>query len=137
MNRTLRWTKDGLEYEPDQRHAELIVKDVSMERARAVATPGTAETREETQHYAKCFEMGRSESTSYRGLAARLNYLALDRPELQFAAQNVPEKMAAPREADSAKLKRVPRYVLRAPRLVQTFLWQQRRTRLHTYTDSD
>ena len=25
LNRTLRWTPQGLEYEPDQRHAELIV----------------------------------------------------------------------------------------------------------------
>ena len=27
LNRTLRWTSGGIGYEPDQRHAELIMKE--------------------------------------------------------------------------------------------------------------
>lgn len=40
LNRILTWTKRGLVYEPDQRHAELIVREVGVEDARALVTPG-------------------------------------------------------------------------------------------------
>ena len=45
--------------------------------------------------------------------------------------------MAAPREADWARLKRVARYLVGAPRLIQKFGWQDLPAELHTFTDSD
>ena len=43
LNRVIRWTEDGLEYEPDQRHSEIAIRELGLEGARAVATPGTKE----------------------------------------------------------------------------------------------
>ena len=43
LNRVIRWTDCGLEFEPDQRHAEMVVRDLGIENAKAVATPGTRE----------------------------------------------------------------------------------------------
>ena len=40
LNRIIRWTSRGWEYEADQRHAELIVKEMGMEDAKSVKTPG-------------------------------------------------------------------------------------------------
>ena len=40
LNRILRWTPRGWEYEADQRHAELIVRGMGMENAKSVETPG-------------------------------------------------------------------------------------------------
>ena len=40
LNRIIRYTEDGWEYEPDQRHAELIVKELGLQEAKSVATPG-------------------------------------------------------------------------------------------------
>ena len=30
LNRTLRWTDSGITYEPDQRHAEIIIKELNL-----------------------------------------------------------------------------------------------------------
>ena len=38
LNRILRWTSSGWEYEADQRHAELLIKGMNMEGAKAVKT---------------------------------------------------------------------------------------------------
>ena len=40
LNRILRWTSSGWEYEADQRHAELIFRGMNLEGAKAVKTPG-------------------------------------------------------------------------------------------------
>ena len=137
LNRVLRWTRKGVEYEADQRHSELIVREMGMQAAKPVATPGASETKEEIKAYQTSPEMNRSDATVFRGLAARLNYLSMDRPDLQFSAKEVAKRMAKPREEDWSKLKRVARYLVGAPRLVQKFQWQRMPEKLHTFTDSD
>ena len=49
--------------------------------------------------------------TAYRAMAARANYLALDRPDLQFAAKEVCRSMQNPTTTDWNKLKRMVRYI--------------------------
>ena len=41
LNRVLRWTKDGIQYEPDQRHAEIIVKAMGVQGSKAPPIPGS------------------------------------------------------------------------------------------------
>ena len=36
LNRIIRWTPRGWEYEADQRHAELIIRGMGMENAKSV-----------------------------------------------------------------------------------------------------
>ena len=40
LNRIIRWTKEGIEYEADPRHVEIILKQMNMQDSKAVATPG-------------------------------------------------------------------------------------------------
>jgi len=41
LNRVIEWSSEGLRYEADQRHGELIVKDVGLkEGSKTVNTPG-------------------------------------------------------------------------------------------------
>ena len=47
----------------------------------------------------------------FQSLAALFDDLALDRPDLQFAAKELMRKMSAPAEADEGKLKRAGRYL--------------------------
>ena len=77
------------------------------------------------------------EAKSFRGVAARLNYLAQDRPDLQFAAKEVSRRMARPTDGDWQLVKRVGRYLLGAPRAVQKFAWQYAPHSLDSYVDSD
>ena len=47
LNRVIRWTGSGITYEPDQRHAELIIAAMGMENSKPVSTPGNAESKDE------------------------------------------------------------------------------------------
>eukprot|EP00973_Karenia_brevis_P054611 7590231-Karenia_brevis.AAC.1 len=35
LNRVIRWTPDGWQYEHDQRHSEMIVQELSLDEAKA------------------------------------------------------------------------------------------------------
>ncbi len=47
LNRIVRYTEEGIEYEADPRHAELVVKMMKMEEANGVMTPGEKTEEEE------------------------------------------------------------------------------------------
>ena len=60
--------------------------------------------------------MSNVDGSAFQEPVARLDYLSLDRADLQFAAKEVAKRMAQPREADRSKLKRVACYKMRVPR---------------------
>ena len=67
--------------------------------------------------------MDPAEATRFRGIAARLNYFALDRPDLQYAAKECCRRMATPMCSDWTRLKRVGRYLKGHARMVQLMPW--------------
>ena len=73
----------------------------------------------------------------FRGVAARLNYMGPDRPDMQYAIKECARCMANPRVCDWSLLKKVGRYLLHRPRLVLHFKWQKKQSCLDGYTDSD
>ena len=81
--------------------------------------------------------MNSHSATRYRRAAARVNYLAQDRPDLSFAAKEVSRGMANPDQLDERRLKRVLRYLRGTPRASMKFEWQERPNEIVTYTDSD
>jgi hypothetical protein len=101
LNRIVRWTDEGLEYEADQRHAEIIVKEMGLETSTGVNTPGTRSTADARAHcgpgkQADSKELSAEMSTKYRQLGARANYLATDRGDISFAAKEICRDMSAP-----------------------------------------
>ena len=41
LNRIVEWTENGILYEPDQPHAELLVRDMGLKNeSRSISTPG-------------------------------------------------------------------------------------------------
>ena len=187
LNRVISWTDDGIQYEADQRHAEVVIRQLGLEGAKPVSTPGsrddagklsapataaTTTTTTTSQHHnddaaatttstttsRRNIDDGAGtttttttprrdnddevllageEATLYRAIVARLNYLAQDRPDLQYASKEVSRRMATPRRGDWAALKRIGRYLVGAPRAVQTFVWQNAPGELDTFVDSD
>ena len=138
LNRVISWEDQGLTYEPDQRHAEKLVQDMGMTKANQVGTPfvpdGTVDGKVDTGTET----MGEQEATRYRAIAARLNYLAGDRPDLLFASKCVCRRMSAPRNKDWEMLKRVARYLKGCPRMIQRFDWEHDDPKtLIGYADSD
>ena len=59
----------------------------------------------------------------FMSIAARLNYLGFDRPDIQFPVKELMRKMTNPIVADLVSLKRVVKYLLTAPRYVMTVPW--------------
>ena len=166
-------------YESDQRHAEIIIKSMGVQKA--VATPGSRDDAGKADRpnvvsetptvspdhltatddceihpiHAEAINapsplqvdfdegsdqsplLGKTESSLYRALAARANYLAQDRPDVQFAVKEIARRMATPRANDWQLLKRLARYLLGAPRGILKYCWQSRPSVVDGYVDAD
>ena len=78
-----------------------------------------------------------AETALFRATAARANYLALDRPEVAFAAKELCRRMSEPRRRDKVALQRLCRYLLGAPRLVYRYRPVPADLPLQVYADTD
>ena len=137
LNRTVRWTAHGLEYEADQRHAELIIQHAGVETGKPVAMPCCTDAENDETKRLDSGALVGTEATAYREVAARLNFLAMDRTDLQYAAKEVTKHMPNPCNLDWVKIKRVGRYLVGAPRYVQQYLWQEFGEHVDAFSDFD
>jgi len=134
LNRVVRWTPEGLTYEADQRHAEIIVEELGLQASNAVKTPGVKDRAGEERGYDK--PLSPPWATKFRALAARANYLAQDRPDIGYACKEICRDMSSPSEASWEKLKRLGRYLVGRPRAVYMYKWQDEHD-LSIFVDSD
>ncbi len=159
LNKVIRLTEQGLELEADPRHAELVVRALGLEAAKPSPTPGTKATKKSTvrdklQNDAEAEgeeedeegagdeeegpeELAQGEAKEYRAIVARLNYIASDRPDIQFAVKEAARNMATPRREHWPAVKRIGKYLKGRPRLVMKYEWQKPLGTVVTYTDSD
>ena len=77
------------------------------------------------------------EATADRALAARANYLALDRPDISFSSKELCREFSQPSKLSWMKLKRLCRYLVHAPRLVWAFSFQDPCDDLRIFVDTD
>ena len=80
-------------------------------------------------------ELVDEELTMYQSLSARLNYWALDRADIQFSVKELMRKMSKPYKSDVQAPKRVARFLLGVPRVIQEFPWQRRPNELLVHVD--
>ena len=104
--------------------------------SQATVAPGAkaSKSRHEESDEEKLDE---AESTVYRAIAARANYLSLDRPDIQFSAKEACRRMASPCRADWARLKHIARYLAGRPRIVYKYDFQEAEQNLCVYSDTD
>ena len=88
LNRVVTWDCEGLRMEADQRHVEIALKQLGLEDCKAVATPGTSQGGDDEDEMK---ELNETEIRVFRSVGARLNYLSVDRPEIQYAAKEFAE----------------------------------------------
>ena len=69
---------------------------------------GEKETEDKEE---ECEELGPEDTTVFRGLAARVNFLSLDRPDLQFSGKAASREMAKPTLGSWKILKKLARYL--------------------------
>ena len=118
LNRVVRWTKEGLEYEADPRQAEELIHECGMEGSNSVSTPGLKETAAQV---AEDTPLAHRPHTPYRSSAARANYLAADRVDVQLASKDVCRWMSALTCSGWTGPKRLTRFLCGMPRLVYLY----------------
>ena len=96
-----------------------------------VVTPGEHRPWEEEERFGAEFLDG-PRATEFRGIAARANYLAQDRPDKEIC-----RTMSNPSVYDRRKVKRLARYPKGNPRLIHLYNWQEATSDLNGYSDSD
>jgi hypothetical protein len=158
LNRVLSWNAWGIGYEADPRHAEIAIRQLGLEEAKAVGTPGTKQdqakahaaneedldwldpnglSKENATAAGEEPVLQGEQATKYRAVCARLNYLSQDRPDIKFAVKEASRHMASPKEGDFLLFKRIGRYLQGQPRLLQKFTWQKEPRVAQTHVDSD
>ena len=136
LNRMVRWTKECVEYEADDKHARAIVAELNLgqdSKGSDLPLPKEYEAMEGD------VELDAAQSKDYRRLAMIINYLALDRPDLQFTAGVLGRTAARPTERSWANLKRTGRYLVKHPKIVFFYrpCEKEAASRLVTFGDSD
>jgi len=114
LNRRISWKEGCLHYEADTKHVDEILKYFNLnDESRILVVPFVRETKEELAR--EDAELPPDIATEFRGLAARANYLSLDRVDIQYATKEICRDMAAPKASSMSKMKRLARYLLGAP----------------------
>ena len=139
LNRVIRATSEGWEYECDQRHAEIMIEAMGLTGSRPLGTPASDDShkKEDSEEAIGREPLDAEHTTMYRALVARANYMAQDRAELQFPVKELCRYMSAP-DADAwARLKRLVKYLVGRPRAVMKFCWQTLPEVLDVYSDAN
>ena len=131
LNRLVHYDSFETTIEADPRHVQILLKELNLENAKEVATPGVRcdETDSET--------LSAAEMSRYRSLVMRGCYLALDRPDVAYACKELARAMSSPRKCDWNGLKRLGRYLKGVPRLVWRYPEQIEQGHFTMFTDSD
>ena len=84
----IRVTDGGWEYEAaDQRHAVLIIQEAGAASMGSLTHPGGEKKAPEEDALSDAL-VG-EEATRFGAVAARANYLAADRPDIQYAVKEI------------------------------------------------
>ena len=124
----------GVSFEGDAKHVNVLLDEWDMKNCKSVSSPGSGDEKEFEED--KVLLKG-LDSTKYRRAAARLNYMALDRPELSYASKEIARGMANPSEGDVIRLKRVLRFLKGCKRSRINFVWQDPVDTVTGMSDSD
>ena len=137
LSRVVTWTEEGIEYEADQRHAEIIIKEARLTaEAKTVISPGIrpSEAKEEEDDED---EVEATEASRYRAVVARANYIAQDRTDIAYATKELSRGMSRPTRGNQRALKRLARYLIGKERAVNKYKYQQAYKHIEAWVDTD
>ena len=105
LNRRVQWTEAGIRISPDPRHVKDIIEELGLEGAKPADTPMIV-----SQSDSRALSM--RDATLHKRLVAKLNYLAMDRPDIRSAASTTGSQASSPKDANMVRLKRVGRFLI-------------------------
>ena len=98
-----------MEYKADERHAEYIINALNLQESNPLSTPQEAD--QPWKHKEEAVLLDGEKAYEYRSLAARANYFAVDRMDIQNAVKEMCKQMTQPNVGDWRKLKRLDGYL--------------------------
>ena len=135
LNRTIRWTTQGITYEADQKHVKKIIQGLDLNSANGISTPFIKEEKDTGDQENKM--LNKERGRTYRSVTASGNYLGHDRPDVQYAIKQCSKSMSNPTENSWESMKKVGRYFISNPRFTQLFKWQNEINAMRVQSDSD
>ena len=139
LNRIVTFEKETgkVTYEADPRHAEMIIRQLNLQNAKSVATPSEKKKASDVLASVGLPPVTAEQTTLYRSLVMRAQFLAQDRADLSETVKSLTRKMKAPNESDMKDLKRLGRYLVGRPRVVNVYHPQKSTNVIKVYADSD
>jgi len=136
LNRTVRITEDnGIEIEADPKHAVEIARSMGVEGGKPVGTPIIKEAANTAEQELPALDHERKKI--FRSTCMRACYLSMDRFDIQYTVKECAREMHNPTERGWARLKRLARYLVGAPRMIISYERQHLPDKLRPFTDSD
>ena len=117
-----------------------VIEALGLVGASPARTPGVVakgQTMVEDNEGSIDSELGHEETTMFRAVAARLNYLSQDLPDVAFATMKLCSEMARPDAQDLKNMRRVCRFLVGRPRVGCLFEWRAHPSALQALSDAD
>ena len=134
LNRTITWDSQGILWEADPRHVDIILRQTGV--THSVTTPLVKEKASDVNDDNDA-ELDRANAEEYRSIAMRIGYLSQDRPDLQRVTRELAKGLQRPTLRHQVMLKRAARYLKGKPRLAQRFQYQNSFGKLVGWSDTD
>ena len=139
LGRTVTWKEWGIEIRADEKHAKRVIAYCGLEAgSKGVQVPGEKDKLEfDGEEGDEGEELAPKEATEFRGMAATMSYLGMDRMDVQFCAKELCRSMAKPTSNSVKKLKKAARYLVANPDVCIEYRDQVPQEVLSIFVDSD
>lgn len=93
-----------------------MIEQLDRDKARSVTTPGL-DWKEDDLNPEDDEDLDNYDQTTYWTIAARMNYMAMDRPDVQHSVKECRTEMACPTRKSVRRLHRIGCYLKAHPRI--------------------
>ena len=124
-------------YEPDARHAKLLIESLGLTKASGAETPAEHRSADKQIADSKTPALSAEQKQLYRSCVMRAAYLAQDDPGIGEAVKGLSRHMNAPNEADFQRLKRLGRYLIKYPMTANVMKEQGEVSKIKVCVDTD
>ena len=135
LKRIIKWENDEFTWEADPKHVARTIEILNLADAKPADTPGTKTTGASMRDALDPLVGG--DLATYPSICGLLNYLATDRPDIQYSVKCILVDMKGPTKLSLLRCKRIGRYLKGKPVLLWRFPKQKLPTRVVYQTDSD
>jgi len=130
--------KTVIDYLPDPRRVELILKEMGLKVCdKPAPSPATKKKHEDLERILKSKPLDAGQAKRYRSTTMRAAYLAQDRPDIAEPVKSLAQGMSKPTDENVSDLKRLARYLACRPRAGWKFDEQRDLSKVTSTVDSD